>query len=125
MIQSRRPSHPVVKDNVHNAHRGSGNPKSNATSFKRGRKKTGGRKPGTPNKTTMFFKEAVLAAAEAAGNETGRDGHVGYLTEVALKCPSSFLALYRCAMPQQPEPEKTPPDAEVPVVHTMQESVNN
>ncbi len=67
--------------------------KSNATSFKPGRKKTGGRKAGTPNKTTASFKEAMLAAAHAAGDEVGEDGLVGYLKRVALNHPTSFVSL--------------------------------
>jgi hypothetical protein len=119
----RRSGRPVVKDNgVLNARRSSGRPKSNATSFKKGRKKTGGRKAGAPNKTTMVLREVVLAAAEAAGNEWGRDGHVGYLTEVALKCPSSFLPLFARAMPQQLEPEQTsPPEEEEVYIHTIEQ----
>jgi hypothetical protein len=38
--------------------------------------KTGGRKKGTPNKTTQALKEAVLEAAALAGD---KDGLVGYL----------------------------------------------
>ena len=81
-------------------------PKSNATSFKKGRKKTGGRKTGTPNKTTTVLREVVLAAAEAAGNKVGGNGDVGYMTWVALNYPPSFLPLYIKAKPQQVEPEK-------------------
>jgi hypothetical protein len=66
----------------------------------------------------MVFREVVLAAAEAAGNEVGRDGHVGYLTEVALKCPSTFVPLFARAMPQQLEPEQTSPPEDETVLHS-------
>ncbi len=91
--------------------------KSNGTSFKKGRKKTGGRKAGTPNKTTMLLREAVLAGAEAAGNELGGDGHVSYMKFVALNHPKSFLPLYASSMPQQLEPE--PPEGKV--FHTVED----
>ena len=117
-----RSARPVVKDNVvFNARRTSGKPKSNATSFKKGRKKTGGRKAGTPNKTTGFFREAVLTAAENAGNKVGGDGLVSYLKWVALKHPSSFLNLLGRLMPQQLEPEQTSPPEEEKVLHTTEE----
>jgi precorrin-3B methylase len=41
--------------------------KSNATSFKPGRKKTGGRKPGSPNKITVAVKDAIAIAADRIG----------------------------------------------------------
>ena len=41
-----------------------------------GNPKTGGRKRGVPNKTTALLKDAVLQAAEAAGD---KEGMVGYL----------------------------------------------
>ena len=100
MTQHHRLSdRPAVKDNgVHNARRPAGRPKSNATSFKKGRKKTGGRKAGTPNKTTRILREVVLAAAEAAGNELRGNGDVGYMTWFALNYPPSFVPLYIKAM---------------------------
>ena len=123
MPKSNRRPRSVVKDNVVlNARRASGKPKSNATSFKKGRKKTGGRKAGTPNKTTWVFREAVLTAAEAAGNEVGGDGLISYLKSVALNHPTSFLPLLARAMPQQLEPEQTsPPEEGKRVLHTMKE----
>jgi hypothetical protein len=97
-------------------------PKSNANSFKKGRKKTGGRKAGTPNKTTWVLREAVLTAAEAAGNEVGGDGVVGFLKRVALNHPTSYLSLLARSMTQQLEPEQTsPPEEDNRVLHTMEE----
>lgn len=57
--------------------------------------KTGGRKAGTPNKTTQVLKEAILAAAEAA-NE---DGTVGYLTWLAKNNSSAFASLLGKVLP--------------------------
>jgi len=62
------------------------------------RKKTGGRKKGTPNKTTALLKDAVLKAAEAAGKE---DGLVGYLTSQAVLNPGPFMALLGKVLPLQ------------------------
>lgn len=94
--------------------------KANAASFKKGRKKTGGRKAGTPNKTTRVFRDVVLAAAEAAGNKLGGNGDVGYMTWVALNYPPNFLPLYIKAMPQL-EPEQTSPSDKDVVLHSMEE----
>src|SRR5664279_1307616 len=119
-----RSGRPVVKANVVlNARRASGKPKSNATSFKKGRRKTGGRKVGTPNKTTWALREAVLTAAEAAGNEVGGDGLVSFLKWVALSHPTSFLSLLARSLPLQlePEPEQTSPPEDDKVIHTIEE----
>jgi len=89
--------------------------KKNATSFKKGRNKTGGRKAGTPNKTTLVLREAVLTAAEAAGNEVGDDGLLSYLMRVALDHPSTFMPLLARVMPQQIESQQTsPPTSQEP-----------
>jgi hypothetical protein len=117
-----RSGRPVVKDNVVlNARRASGKPNSNATSFKKGRRKTGGRKVGTPNKTTWALREAVLTAAEAAGNEVGGDGLVSFLKWVALSHPTSFLSLLARSLPLQLEPEQTSPPEDDKVIHTIEE----
>jgi len=122
MPKSNRRPRSVVKDNVVlSARRASGKPKSNATSFKKGRKKTGGRKAGTPNRTTGFLREEVLTAAEAAGNELGGDGRVGYFKWVALNHPPSFLSLLARSLPQQLEPEQTSPPEDDKVLHTIEE----
>lgn len=60
--------------------------------------KTGGRKKGSPNKTTAFLKDAVLAAAERAG---GDGGVVAYLTMQASLNPGPFLALLGKVLPMQ------------------------
>ena len=63
-----------------------------------GRLKTGGRKAGTPNKTTALLKDAILQAAEKAG---GKEGLVGYLKVQAEKNSAPFLALLGKVLPMQ------------------------
>jgi hypothetical protein len=103
-----------------NAFGASCKPKSNATSFKKGRKKTGGRKVGTPNKTTRSLRELVLAVAEAAGNEVGGDGHFSYMKMVALEHPKSFLPIFADAKLHQFEPDQTSPPGDE-ILHTLEE----
>jgi len=60
------------------------------------RSKTG-RKKGTPNKTTALLKEAILMAAQNAG-----DGDmVEYLTRQATMNPGPFLSLLGKVLPMQ------------------------
>lgn len=58
----------------------------------------GGRKKGTPNKTTALLKDAILLAAEQAG---GKGGLVGYLKMLALSEPSAFASLLGKVLPTQ------------------------
>ena len=62
--------------------------------FVKGTPKTGGRKKGTPNKTTLELKTAILQALEDAGG-------VRYLAEVALSHPQAFLPLLGKVLPLQ------------------------
>ena len=62
------------------------------------RQKTGGRKKGTPNKTTALLKDAILEAAEQAGD---KEGLVGYLKAQADKNPGPFMALLGKVLPKQ------------------------
>jgi len=56
------------------------NSKSNAGSFKKGRKKTGGRTVGAANKLTRDIKEAILEAGDCVGYDgKGRGGLKGFL----------------------------------------------
>ena len=78
--------------------------KSNATSFKKGREKTGGRKAGVPNRTTTFLRDAIILAAEAVGSDgTGKDGVVGYLIFVASTNVTAFCSLLGRVLPLQPD----------------------
>jgi hypothetical protein len=81
--------------------------KSNGTTFKRGRRKTGGRRLGVPNRNTRVLREAVLLAAVAAGSEKGKNGLYLYLKKVAKKQPAIFLPLLGRLLPLQVESQQT------------------
>lgn len=68
------------------------------------RSKTG-RSKGTPNKTTALLKDAILKAAENAGNKVGSDGLVSYLEAQASANPGPFLALLGKVLPMQVKAE--------------------
>lgn len=60
-------------------------------------KKTGGRQKGTPNKTTALLKDAILKAAEMAG-----DGDMtAYLAMQARINPGPFMSLLGKVLPTQ------------------------
>lgn len=61
-----------------------------------GRREGAGRKKGVPNKITTQLKEAILAAAEAAG---GKGGTVGYLTKLAHENTGAFAGLLGKVLP--------------------------
>lgn len=64
--------------------------------------KTGGRKKGTPNKVTSVLKDAILAAAQAVGEDgEGRDGLEGYLKRVAKEDIKAFSGLLGRVLPLQ------------------------
>lgn len=71
--------------------------------FEKGHKKAGGRKKGTPNKTTTALREAILQAAELAGDKLpgDRDGLVKYLMAQAIANPQAFLSLLGKVLPTQ------------------------
>lgn len=60
-----------------------------------------GRKKGVPNKTTALLKDAILKAAENAGNKVGSDGLVSYLEQQAEENPAPFLSLLGKVLPMQ------------------------
>ncbi|WP_455466918.1 hypothetical protein [Bartonella sp. B39] len=60
-----------------------------------------GRVKGVPNKTTRILKEAVIKAAERAGNKYGNEGLISYLEKQALKCPAAYLSLLGKVLPLQ------------------------
>lgn len=67
------------------------------------RSKTG-RAKGTPNKTTALLKDAILKAAELAGNKVDEDGNGGliaYLEVQATQNPGPFLSLLGKVLPMQ------------------------
>ena len=83
------------------------NSKSNRTTFRKGRRKTGGRQRGIPNKTTGLLRDALVLAAEAVGNEKNGGGLVGYFKWAATEHTASYLQLFGRAMPQRFEMEQT------------------
>ncbi len=56
----------------------------------KGKPKTGGRQKGSVNKSTALLKDAILLAAERAGD---KEGMVGYLTTLAKEHPAAFTTL--------------------------------
>lgn len=60
-----------------------------------------GRPKGTLNKTTALLKDAILQAAEKAGNKVGDEGMVSYLVEQAEDNPGPFLGLLGKVLPMQ------------------------
>lgn len=73
------------------------------------RSKTG-RAKGTPNKTTALLKDAILKAAENAGN----GDLVAYLQEQATENPGPFMSLLGKVLPMQ-----IAGDADHPVQHEV------
>lgn len=63
-----------------------------------GRVKTGGRKKGTPNKTTQTAKEAIALAAEALG---GADRLVAWAREDELNERAFWTTIYPKLLPMQ------------------------
>ncbi|KAA0698540.1 hypothetical protein DTW90_12090 [Neorhizobium sp. P12A] len=61
-----------------------------------------GRVKGTPNKTTAVLKDAILLAADSAGQDmNGKDGLMGYCRFLAEKEPRAFASLLGRVMPLQ------------------------
>ena len=91
------------------------NLKFNKTSFRPGRKKTGGRKAGVRNKLTREmnelskdFMEATRKAGEAIGSDgAGKGGMVGYLGDLAIQHPTAFCKLLGLLLEQELEDERT------------------
>ena len=67
---------------------------SDTTEFKKKRTKSGGRVKGTPNKTTVMVKTAILKAFDKLGG-------VEYLIEVGKAEPKAFLTLLAKILPAE------------------------
>jgi hypothetical protein len=60
-----------------------------------------GRPKGAVNKTTALLKDAILQAAEKAGDKIGNEGLISYLEQQATENPGPFLALLGKVLPMQ------------------------
>lgn len=60
-----------------------------------------GRPKGSVNKTTALLKDAILKAAENAGNRLGDNGLISYLEQQAAENPGPFMALLGKVLPMQ------------------------
>lgn len=60
-----------------------------------------GRPKGAANKTTALLKDAILQAAERAGNKVGKEGLISYLEDQATKNPAPFMSLLGKVLPMQ------------------------
>ncbi len=78
--------------------------------------KTGGRKKGTPNKTTALLKDAILKAATDAG-----DGDLSaYLLKQTNDNPVAFMGLLGKVLPMQ---VGGAPDNPVEMVHKIERTI--
>jgi hypothetical protein len=70
--------------------------------FKKGHKKLGGRKKGTPNRINGNLIERIVQAADQVGSDgKGKDGVDGYLQMLAGKKAAYFVGLLRQAVQKQ------------------------
>jgi hypothetical protein len=70
--------------------------------YRRGHRKTGGRKKGTQNTLTRELKEAILNAAIKHGLDgKGKDGLEGYMLMLASNERKIFGVLLRAVLPMQ------------------------
>lgn len=76
---------------------------ASSTSFRPGQTGNPAGKPkGTPNRTTLALKEAIIEAAELTGLDgKGKDGLIGYLRRVAVEDMKAFSALLGRVLPLQ------------------------
>jgi hypothetical protein len=80
--------------------------------FKKGHKKLGGRKKGTPNRFNMDLIQAIVQAAEQVGSDgKGNGGVDGYLQMLAGQKAGYFVGLLRQAV--QKQVPATEPESEI------------
>lgn len=72
--------------------------------FKKGRKKTGGRKAAEPNKLPTTLKECILRAGEILGEDgKGKNGLTGWIIQLAINEPRTYAMLLGRVLPYQVE----------------------
>jgi hypothetical protein len=77
-------------------------PKSNATTFASGRRKTGGRRPGSVNKLARELKECLIQAALEFGEDgKGKDGVVGLFKRMIANNMPVYGMLLSRVLPTQ------------------------
>ena len=79
-------------------------PFANATSFKKGHAKpaNAGRAKGTPNRTTVLLKQAIIDAATLVGQDgRGKGGLTGYLRMLAVTEKAVYARLLERVLPLQ------------------------
>ena len=64
------------------------------TKFKKGKKKTGGRKKGVQNKNTLTMKETIKTAFEELGG-------IEYLVDIGKDDPRTFISLLSKLIPAE------------------------
>lgn len=89
--------------------------------FKKGE---GGRPKGVPNKTTALLKDAIIKAAENAGNKIGSDGLVSYLEHQAIENPGPFMTLLGKVIPMQVTGEDGGPVVTITRIELVAPDVN-
>jgi hypothetical protein len=76
--------------------------KLNPTSFRKGRAKTGGRKPGSSNMLTREIRECIWQAASECGSDgKGKEGAVGFFKYMAKQNLAAFAMLLARILPTQ------------------------
>ena len=104
--------------------------------FQKGRKKDGGRKKGTPNKSTVRLKDAILTAAEFVGENgyvdkesgkivRGTNGLVGYLAKLAINSPDLFVPLLGRVLPLELQTDGAPVNVQVITNETTMKEISN
>ena len=87
--------------------------------FLNGHPKLGGRRKGTPNKSTVLLKDAIARAAEAVGEDgCGKNGLIGYLKWLAVREPQVFASLLAKLLPLQVAASASLAVEEVPRIHS-------
>lgn len=98
-------------------------PKHNATSFQKGRAKTGGRVLNQLPKMPALLKECLLKSAELEGSDgEGKDGVIGMCRRIAKEDIRAYASLLGRVMPLQVEMKNDP---RLDVVYESIEEVNH